>query len=138
MSPQQACAYPRKIPGVNIATQFAKDYKKALMSIPPCIYAVGVDISFFVGKATATAIIRDDSFPVRASASAVLNDLSPKRAGANSVIYCPSFTFHLRLRVRRGESQNADGESGEDSISNSPQGEYYLNFAGGGKSSNVA
>ena len=34
------------------------------------------------------------------------------------------------MRVRRGESQNADGESGEDS--NSPQGEFYFNYSGGG------
>ena len=41
----------------------------------------------------------------------------------------------LRLRVISGESgedQNADGESGGDSISNSPQGEFYLKLAGGG------
>ena len=31
-----------------------------------------------------------------------------------------------------GEDQNADGESGGDSISNSPQGEYYLKLAAGG------
>ena len=50
----------------------------------------------------------------------------------------PRIAGGLRLRVRRGESQNADGESGEDS--NSPQGEYYLKLAagGGGGGSSVA
>ena len=67
-------------------------------------------------------------------------------AGANAAIDCPVTTeccrdatnptlvedlstgAGLRLRVRRGES--SEGESGEDS--NSPQGEFYLKFAGGG------
>ena len=31
-----------------------------------------------------------------------------------------------------GEGQNTDGESGEDSISNSPQGECYIKLSGGG------
>ena len=40
----------------------------------------------------------------------------------------------LRLRVRRGEDGDGenDGEGGEDSISNSPQGECYIKLSGGG------
>ena len=61
-----------------------------------------------------------------------INELSG-RTGAASSIDAKSLSGETRgVRVRRGKDQNADGESGEDSISNSPQGECYIKLSGGG------
>ena len=61
----------------------------------------------------------------------------PRYIAAQSGVDCPPRiralfrrSPSLRLRVRRGEGQNADGEAGENS--NSPQGEFYLKLSRGG------
>ena len=67
----------------------------------------------------------------------------PRRTFALSVDFLSADTGGLRvISGESGEDQNADGESGGDSISNSPQGEFYLKLSGGGggggERSNVA
>ena len=76
-----------------------------------------------VGMAFGYERMHDSAFPCGAGAIAVIVD-------------CPSFAwdYHLRESVA-GERERLNGESGEDEPgedSNSPQGEFYLKFAGGG------
>ena len=81
------------------------------------------------------AFFRPPSF--RVASVNLHGNLRLLRFGKTAADICKSadtVVWRLRLRVRRGEDGNGenDGEGGEDSISNSPQGECYIKLSGGG------